>query len=342
MPVFNCHVHTFTVKHVPENFLPGIVRWLLEHGWSRWLLLKLCDWADPFDKRDMLQRYANFVRVGEDATQRQVFDIVAARYEPGTVFVVLPMDMAYMHAGPVPVPLRDQHFELGTLAQAYPGRILPFFAVDPRRPGVLDELKEFVEQRGFRGVKLYPNLGYSPQDPALEPILAYAEENRLPVLAHCSRGGVHDKHLSRAAAAQFADPRNYLPILAAHPRLRLCLAHFGGDDAWQEFVAARAQGMAPPADNWVVLIHDLLRAGTFPNLYTDVSYTIFDYAARLPILQEFLADPNLRTHVLFGSDYYMIEQERFEEKRLIASLRRDLAPDIFKLLTEDNPRRFLE
>jgi predicted TIM-barrel fold metal-dependent hydrolase len=341
MPIHNCHIHTFTVRHVPDRFLPGPLMWALKHAFTRRILIWILEHIDPFDQRDLAQRYAHFLAMGEQSSQEDIFNVVAARYPADTVFVILPMDLAWMHAGNVPESLAQQHADVAALARRFAGRIVPFFAVDPRRPGVLADLKAGVEGAGFRGVKLYPNLGYSPQDSALAPVFDYAHGNRLPVLCHCSRSGVYDQALGAAEASKFADPDNYLPVLAARPDLRLCLAHFGGDAEWAGYLGSLAAGTSPAATNWVVKIRNLLSGGQYPNLYTDISYTIFRFDERIAALKALLADDRVRSRVLFGSDFYMIEQERFKEVDLVPRLRSALGDAWLRQLTEDNPRRFL-
>lgn len=45
--------------------------------------------------------------------------------------------------------------------------ILAFEAVDPRRPGIFELVREKVGPgKTFAGVKLYPSLGYLPTHPA--------------------------------------------------------------------------------------------------------------------------------------------------------------------------------
>jgi len=42
------------------------------------------------------------------------------------------------------------------------GRIMPFYAVDPRPPDPVESVKKAIESQGFVGVKLYPPMGYKP------------------------------------------------------------------------------------------------------------------------------------------------------------------------------------
>jgi predicted TIM-barrel fold metal-dependent hydrolase len=79
----------------------------------------------------------------------------------------------------------------------YQGRIFPFLAVDPRRPGILEYMKQNVGKgKKFIGVKLYCPNGYSPTDPLLygsdnndDCVYKFCEDNKIPITAHCSYGG---------------------------------------------------------------------------------------------------------------------------------------------------------
>ena len=156
-----------------------------------WLMRSL--W--PFSSRDGLHRYANFMAVAAYSNQEEIFARVRGRYPLDTQFIVLPMDMRGMRRGRSRQNIREQHLELKALADKYPDQIIPFVHIDPRSqtafsgPEPVEFIKEFHEA-GFKGIKLYPPLGYSPQDELLRPIYAYASEHDLPIMTHCSRGGV--------------------------------------------------------------------------------------------------------------------------------------------------------
>lgn len=162
------------MEHVPTDYLPlklgVILKAPIVNRPARWLLRRL----HPFDRRDRFERFSNFAAVAGEKSQRQVFEIVRSRYPSRTRFVVLPMDMAYMGAGKVPVPLEHQHHELALMRAEFGEMVIPFAAVDPRRPNVLGMLQDLVESKGFRGIKVYPNLGYRPDDPVLMEVWRYA------------------------------------------------------------------------------------------------------------------------------------------------------------------------
>ncbi|MEM6423176.1 MAG: amidohydrolase family protein, partial [Pseudomonadota bacterium] len=265
-----------------------------------------------------------------------------------------PMDMALMGWGEPRVPIQTQHDQLHALAQAHPGRVLPFCAVEPRRgAAAMQELRRCVEELGFHGVKLYPPLGYLPTHELLmEQVYPYCIERNIPVMSHCSQGGVAEKGSSQATHDERANPHAFIPVLERFPDLRVCLAHFGGDAAWNDFLGPHAIGkVRSPAEqdenNWLHRLLDMLRAEVdgqpkYPGLYTDISYTAFRFRQNLPALDVFLSDDRVADKVLFGSDYFMTETEETSERRMSIELRYAIGEANFRRIAERNPCHWLD
>ncbi len=357
--ITNCHIHLFTLEHTPDRYpvswLPKSVRnWLARSGTGRRLTRRLLRWAARVSGNGSLVRLSRFISTGGLESQKEMLRHVRRYYPAGTRFVVLPMDMSRMGAGDVCKDLREQHDELAALARDEKlGRsVVPFVAVDPRNPEHFDELRRRVdlEDHPFRGVKLYPPLGFDPADDALmKKVYPYCIEHDLPVLSHCSRGGVRRTGLSKRAANAFAHPEAFKPVLSEFPKLRVCLAHFGGGEAWEQYVKV---GLPPDdeqarKENFLAMILDMLEAQNanggrrYPGLYTDISYTSFNYEDYIPVLSVFLQDPRIRDRVLFGSDFYMTEQEELPERSLSMRLRYALGEDAFWQIAHENPKRWL-
>jgi len=337
-------MHTFTIDHVPAHFLPFGLSTLMKIPLIRVPLRFLLINLNPFSHRDLFERYANFIKIPTDKTQEDIFKVVRAYYPLSTRFVVLPMDMAYMDAGRVAVDIDAQHEELYQLSRhpTYGPQIIPFAAVDPRRPGVLEKLKALVEEKSFKGIKLYPPLGYNPKHPNLLPVYEYAQSKNIPVMVHCSKGGVRSKKLSAEDAAHLADPDNYIEILEKFPGLRICLGHCGGDADWQHYLNDPWDETSPHVDkSWLAKIMEFIRSGKYPNLYADVSYTIFKFKDHSQLLKVLLQDSRVKERLLFGSDFYMAEQEQFSERQLAISLRATLGEDLFTQIVETNPKNYL-
>jgi predicted TIM-barrel fold metal-dependent hydrolase len=315
---------------------------------------------DP-QRRKPIGRYAEIISTSYEKDQAGVFAIVSGFYPEGSRFVVLPMDMTEMNAGGVDAGIDEQHAELVRLRDVLPEAVIPFAAVDPRHPNIYEKTIELIERHEFRGLKLYPPTGYHPFDKRLWKLYEYAEERGLPVLTHCSRpSSVQYRgeptvemrtdpvtgevlNLGRyELLRRFTDPDAYVPLLERHPRLRICLAHFGGAGDWKSYIDHPWYGDSATADkSWLAKILEMIRSGKYPNLWTDVSYTLFANDEYVYFLKVLLQDPSVSRRVLFGSDFYVVENAELEERRRSVRLRAVIGEELFRALAQDNPREFL-
>jgi uncharacterized protein len=351
----NCHIHTFTIDHVPGRFA-GIFGPLLRIRALRVLLLALLR-AFGRAPRSLFVRYARILEVTHSRSQEDIFEIARGFYPQATRFVVLPMDMAFMNAGQPAKTLDKQHHELRLLRDKYPAQVIPFAAVDPRREDVVEDTIVLLEQQNFRGIKLYPPLGFHPNDEALADLYEYAADHEVPIVAHCSRRGVHyrgtpppgilsDPETGQPLPAvagdepitRLADPDNYLPILSRHPNLKLCLAHFGGDEEWRKYIEDPS---LTGATSWLAKIAELIKSEAYENLYTDIAYTVYAEEEYVHLLKVLLTHPRLHKRVLFGSDFYVVEHAKLEERRLAVTVRSVLGEELFHAIAVENPRAFL-
>ena len=246
MKITNCHIHIFTSDYIPDNFVPYVGS-LVKYKPVRLSLRYLLKVLNPFSRRDKPERFARFMKISYKEKQEDIYKIIRGYYPRGTRFIVLPMDMQFMGAGEIKKSWEEQHDELAVLAEKYSPDIIPFISVDPRRDNLLKKIKELVEKHNLRGMKIYPPLGYFPTDQRLYPVYEYAQEKGLPVMAHCSRGGIYDRrkvtkemltHPDTNAQLQkkdidefsdyYTDPNNYIKVMQDFPELKICLAHFGG------------------------------------------------------------------------------------------------------------------
>ncbi|MBL7103006.1 MAG: amidohydrolase [Bacteroidales bacterium] len=350
---YNCHIHIFKDTDVPNRFLPLALVNILRSTVGYGVITKILKNIIPFTDKDMFDRYVKFITTGKLGSQQKIFEKCRDFYPDDTKFIVLPMDMAYMHAGKVPRPYKQQLEELYNVSQTYP-QVIPFVHVDPRREGILDLLKECVEDWNFKGVKLYPPLGYFPYDPDLDPIYEYCQEKNLPLLTHCSpfnpvhfKGRKRDlkklleksidhidtrKKSKKELCSRFTYPGNFKHVVKKFPKLRICFGHFGSQYYWDKFIHHPGE-----KDNWMRVIRDMCIK--YDNFYTDISFTMADmkYFSLLKVL---LADQKLRKKILFGSDYYMVEVES-NERRFGLDLRAYLGEDYFNSIAIENPKVFL-
>ncbi len=351
--MYNCHIHIFTNRDVPNRFLPlalvPILRSTAGYKTITTILKNLIFWTD----NDILDRYVKFVTTGRLGSQQKILEKCLPFYPEGTRFIVLPMDMAYMGAGKVPRAYIDQLSDLYQVSLLHP-QVIPFVHVDPRRKGVLDLVKRCVEEWNFKGIKLYPPLGVFPYDERFNPIFQYCESMDLPILTHCSPfNPVHYKgsrkellkllekskypiatkgKSNKELCAHFTYPGNYVEVITQFPLLRICFGHFGSQYYWDQFIHNPA---AP--ENWMRIIRDLCIQ--YPNFYTDISFTMAE-TKYFSLLKVMLTDEKLSKKILFGSDYYMVQVES-DERRFGLDLRAYLGEDNFNKIAQENPQRYL-
>ncbi len=215
---------------------------------------------------------------------------------------------------------------------SFPGRVLPFVAVNPRRTLHYERMTLALEEKGFVGVKLYPSLGYEVTSPEMERVYRYCVEHETPLMMHCNRGGFYRS----PAAIEYCDPVHWRKILKKFRGLTICFGHFGGDE--------NLVGDTIPSESWTARILSLM--DEHPGVYADISYhddpmdggpNETNYFGHL---EEILAHPVRGCRVLFGSDYHLVRQ-RVRDDNLWRFFENRIAPKHFRAICETNPVRFL-
>jgi hypothetical protein len=146
-----------------------------------------------------------------------------------------------------------------------------------------------------------------------------------------------------------------------YTNLKICLGHWGTCSDWHNYlenpwsdIAARKKTTDWPAlelDNWFIdeahagynyswftIICDLMRK--YPNVYTDISYTLNDQTL-LPLLKMILqSDDKIRERVLFGTDFYLVSKD-ISERLYGINVRSYLGNELFEQIAITNAERFL-
>lgn len=362
MQIFNCHAHIFTSKIIPDQLLPLLLRpvaGMLKNNAVAAGLARFFDRSGLSDWAAVTRRHHALLTVGGLPSQEAVFQDLQGFYPLHTRFIVLSMDLEYLQAGKVQQSFEEQLQELARLKRnpKYSNYILPFICLHPERPNLFRLVRKYIEQEGFSGLNIYPPLGYYPFDQRLYKIYEYAQDNNIPLITHCARGGlfyrnniskemlVHPKtgaRLSHTKPRQFADyfsePDNYIHLLKDFPNLKLCFAHFGGEEEWEKYLSSSWHPKTELlSDNWYSKVCQLMRV--YPNVYADISYTLRN-PRFMHLLKVTLQDPVLRLKVLFGSNYYLMDQERTEREYSIG-IRAFLGETDYRQIAEVNPITFL-
>jgi hypothetical protein len=255
-----------------------------------------------------------------------------------------------------------QHIFTVESVKRNPWILIPMFHYDPRRwcnssGGEMDHDTwvhgpwddpfrhiATVERSGlFIGFKIYPPLGYKPLDRRLkylEQFYARCADEKTPILAHCSPGGMttHEADFYQKRDVEepflyvtgdtkddnsqerlltydplvpegyfidkYVHPKNWRPVLEKFPDLKLCLAHFGGSE-WNK--DKKGRGLK---SDWVKEIVKLTKE--FPNVYTDMScYDLKDSGVRYNVSELFRKIEydgeylHLKDKIIFGVDWYL-------------------------------------
>lgn len=360
-PSFDVHCHLFNRDYIPDNYFHIRLPWLMKRRMLRRLIRILM--GRKKDDDTWTQHATDFIEVARKDSLLQVADEMLSQSDDDAIFCPLMMDMCQAFGAS---NVRDMHHQLDAMREArnaHPGRLLPFVALDPNNPEMETIFrKAFSKEYGFHGVKIYPLLGYLPNHPKLMEVFEVCEAFDIPVTTHCggnatravadsfelpyrrydATGAKVDDLMTVSFQSEqekgsfFSDPARWQPVLERFPKLRLNLAHFGGDEAWKQFCRKAS-------DTWVHRIVSLME--DFEHVYADVSFLIHMTEKRhtgfLENFEELMREKELvRNRTLYGSDYYMV---LIHEKLPLLSqnFRMRLDDAQVNKLTRENPRRFL-
>ena len=132
----------------------------------------------------------------------------------------------------------------------------------------------------------------------------------------------------------FTHPQNYIPVLEKFPKLKICIAHMGGEgefytddelhytnwlnqrkpkNAFKDLAEIRGIDK----ERWLDQLQRMMH--TYLSLYADVSYTVsyFEKDRIVEQLRDFANTPDrkgqlLGQRILFGTDFFMTEREKKE------------------------------
>jgi predicted TIM-barrel fold metal-dependent hydrolase len=296
---------------------------------------RLSSWIDgqdgpgksPFDVFETL-------RIAMQPSIPRVAEKLLAHLGEDDAIVALMMDIVAEEEGE-----RDRRNFLGQIrgtmdaAIARPGRVLPFIAVNPRRPDHFELMRQAIERQGFVGVKLYPSLGFRVTTDAIRNVLAYCRDQDVPIVVHCTAGGFNKD----AETAGYAHPKHWLELFSQpSDDLRVCFAHCGG---WGGFC-----NLDDGQVEWAETILDYMTA--HPNVYADLSYHVEmmmtggDVEKRyFTALKKLLAGPHAG-RVIFGTDSWLLRLN-IDDSAYWSYFESKLTKAEFGQIASTAPRRFL-
>lgn len=359
--IFDVHYHLFDENDLPDRFLP--VRFDIAKRWVDIIAVgaRILDLLPILNIPD-LTRLLRRLRMSEEehlVHTTKAYD--KCDYNP--IYVALMMDMSAIHNEKKKLrSIKDQMIALAKFRDQHPDQILPYVALDPRMNENMEELFiEAFKKYNFFGVKIYPSLGYRPSHPRLMNVFEICEKNNIPVLAHCSSGKTRasnqnielvwedfdngqrrtyrqwvylPNHKGDTYKYFFNGPEHWVPVLKAYPKLRLNIAHFGGEGEWKLMLKNKDH------EKWIPKILELLSNPEYPNVFTDFSYT-FSFKTYNRKLKQWLREkPEVLNGVLHGSDYFLTATDKNLRKTLRRYFREFSSSDIQQMGVV-NPKKYL-
>jgi predicted TIM-barrel fold metal-dependent hydrolase len=193
--------------------------------------------------------------------------------------------------------------------------------------------------------------------------LCLLEEELLRKLIHY---GVTKNNNQRLAMA-FGYTNELTPLTHNLKHLKICFAHFGGDDEWkryfekdrdnyssqltkypeegiQFFQTVKGQPSRGKPEHiwkytdWYSIICSIILQHT--NVYADISYILHDNPAILPLLKQTLHNEALKEKVLYGTDFFVVRNHK-SDKEMLADYLEGLTEEEFEQVAKDNPRAYL-
>ena len=110
------------------------------------------------------------------------------------------------------------------VVRAHPDRFIGSVYIDPREPNWSETLDRYSGE-GFRCVKMWPPIGFYPDEPKFAPIFDRIQQLALPVLFHTGLTGIGQECDSKS---KYADPIYVEALLRRYPDVTFILAHWGG------------------------------------------------------------------------------------------------------------------
>jgi predicted TIM-barrel fold metal-dependent hydrolase len=177
--------------------------------------------------------------------------------------------------------------------KAHPDRLVGNVYLDPRHVDALDTCKQYLDA-GFRCVKMFPPVGFAPDDERYFPLYEQIEASSVPLLFHAGQTNIKvisaEPGVRKATNSKYSHPLNFDMIARLFPRMPIVLAHMG----YPHYV-----------DAWSV-------AHANPNIYLDISGS-GPWTEGIPIVFNALGGhafiPLDFNRVIWGSDNCLTQAE---------------------------------
>jgi len=145
--------------------------------------------------------------------------------------------------------LHDMNAHAVAMAERYPGRLIPFAGIDPRRPRAANTLSDWLTSGQFKGLKLYPNCGFYADDDCAMPLYEVCAEHDVPILFHTG-------HPLPVLKEEFSHPEHYRRVVQTFPKLKVIFGHAGTPHDWEGMLELVRASEAAVLELSLCLWHD--------------------------------------------------------------------------------------
>jgi predicted TIM-barrel fold metal-dependent hydrolase len=258
----------------------------------------------PAELREAAARY-----FGTDHPLPTIDDVADYYRERGLAAVVFTVDWE-LRSGIPPIP----NEEIAEGAAANDDVLIPFASVDPARPDAVARARRLIVEHGVKGFKFHPNLqAFFPNDRSAYPLYEAIAEAGLPALFHSGHSGIGTGVPGGGGfRLKYSNPMCLDDVAADFPELQIVLAH--PSFPWQDEAIS-------------VCLHK-------QNVWIDLSGWSPRYFP--PQLVQY-ANTQLRSKVLFGSDFPLITPDRWLADFAEAPFKDEVRP----LVLKENAARLL-
>jgi predicted TIM-barrel fold metal-dependent hydrolase len=239
---------------------------------------------------------------GSEGLLPTVDDVAAYYRERNMAAVVFTVDWESRSGVP---PISNEEIAEG--ATANPDVLIAFASVDPARPYAARRARRLIDEHGVRGFKFHPNLqAFFPNDRSAYPLYEVIAEAGLPALFHTGHSGIGTGLPGGGGLLlKYSNPMCLDDVAADLLELKIVLAH--PSFPWQDEAISVC---LHKANVWIDL------SGWSPKYFPPqlVQYT----------------NAQLRSKVLFGSDFPLITPDRWLADFEQAPFKDEVRPLILK------------
>ncbi len=178
----------------------------------------------------------------------------------------------------------DTNENVARLKEEIGVKIIPFAYIDPRKENALQEAEYWVREREFMGLKLYPPIGFYPDEPNLLTFFEGVESLKVPILFHMGRVLPHPK-----LRMKYGNPVFLEGVCVNCPDLKVIVGHFARPWTYEAYCLAIG----------------------FPNVYIDLTTGGSEDRAMIKRVITNLGSERL----VFGTDSVLNTAEKFRKMR---------------------------